>query len=36
MDKTSINICQPQYLADYKKAILNIARDLKSQILVSD
>lgn len=36
MDKTSTNICEPQYLADYKKAILSIARDLKSQILVGE
>lgn len=35
-DKTSTNVCAPQVVADYKKAILDIARDLKVQVLVSD
>ncbi len=35
-DKTSTNVCTPQFVAEYKKAILSIARDLKAQVLVSD
>lgn len=35
-DKTPTNVCTPQVMADYKKAMLNIAKDLKAQILVSD
>lgn len=35
-DKTSTNVCSPQVMADYKKSILSIARDLKAQVLVSD
>jgi transglutaminase-like putative cysteine protease len=35
-DKTSTNVCSPQVVADYNKAVLNIARDLKAQVLVSD
>ncbi|MDA8165931.1 MAG: DUF3857 and transglutaminase domain-containing protein [Desulfobacteraceae bacterium] len=35
-DKTSTNVCGPRYEADSKKAILNIARDLRSQVLVSN
>ncbi|MEK6744210.1 MAG: DUF3857 and transglutaminase domain-containing protein [Nitrospirota bacterium] len=35
-DKTPSNVCTPQVMADYKKAMLSIARDLKAQVLVSD
>jgi hypothetical protein len=35
-DKTASNICSPEYAADYKKIMLSIAKDLKSQILLSD
>jgi len=35
-DKTASNICSPEYAADYKKIMLSIAKDLKSQILISD
>lgn len=35
-DKTVSNICSPEYAADYKKIMLSIAKDLKSQILISD
>ena len=35
-DKTQSNVCTPQVMAEYKKAVLGIARDLKSQVLVSD
>ena len=35
-DKTPTNVCTPQVMSDYKKAMLSIARDLKSQVLVSD
>lgn len=35
-DKTASNICSPEYAADYKKIMLGIAKDLKSQILISD
>jgi transglutaminase-like putative cysteine protease len=35
-DKTPTNICMPQEMVEYKKAILSIARDLKAQVLVSD
>lgn len=35
-DKTATNICSPEYAADYKKIMLSIAKDLKSQILLSD
>ena len=36
IDKTATNVCSPQYAADYKKIMLSIAKDLKSQILLSD
>ncbi len=35
-DKTATNICSPQYATEYKKIMLNIAKDLKAQILISD
>ncbi len=35
-DKTPTNICTPQVMAEYKKALISIARDLKAQVLVSD
>jgi len=35
-DKTATNVCSPVYAADYKKIMLSIAKDLKSQILLSD
>jgi len=35
-DKTMTNVCSPQVMAEYKKAVLSIARDLKAQVLVSD
>jgi transglutaminase-like putative cysteine protease len=35
-DKTPTNICTPQEAAEYKKAVLSIARDLKAQVLISD
>jgi hypothetical protein len=35
-DKTASNVCTPQVMADYKKAVLSVARDLKAQVLVSD
>ena len=35
-DKTASNICSPEYAADYKKIMLSIAKDLKSQILLSN
>jgi len=35
-DKTATNICSPEYAAEYKKVMLSIAKDLKSQILLSD
>lgn len=35
-DKTSSNICSPEYAAEYQKIMLGIAKDLKSQILISD
>ncbi len=35
-DKTPTNICTPQKVAEYKKDILSIARDLKAQVLISD
>jgi hypothetical protein len=35
-DKTATNVCSPEYSADYKKIMLSIAKDLKSQILLSD
>lgn len=35
-DKTSTNVCTPQVIEDYKQAVLNIARDLKAQVLLSD
>jgi hypothetical protein len=35
-DKTATNVCSPEYTADYKKNMLSIAKDLKSQILLSD
>jgi transglutaminase-like putative cysteine protease len=35
-DKTPMNICPPQEMAQYKKALLSIARDLKAQVLISD
>ena len=35
-DKTATSTCTPEYAAEYKKAILNVAKDLKSQILLSD
>lgn len=35
-DKTSSNVCSPEYAAEYKKIMLSIAKDLKSQVLISD
>lgn len=35
-DKTPGNICSPEYAADYKTIMLKVAKDLKSQILLSD
>jgi transglutaminase-like putative cysteine protease len=35
-DKTATSVCSPEYMADYKKILLSIAKDLKSQILLSD
>ncbi len=35
-DKTASNICSPEHAADYKKIMLSIAKDLKSQVLLSD
>jgi hypothetical protein len=35
-DKTASNTCSPEYAAEYKKNMLSIAKDLKSQILLSD
>jgi transglutaminase-like putative cysteine protease len=35
-DKTPTNVCSPEYSAGYNKSMLSIAKDLKSQILVSD
>lgn len=35
-DKTPTEICSPEYAANYKKAMLSIAKDLKSQVLISD
>lgn len=35
-DKTTSNICTPEYAAEYKKIMLGIAKDLKSQILISN
>jgi hypothetical protein len=35
-DKTATNVCSAAYAADYKKTMLSIAKDLKSQILLSD
>ena len=35
-DNTSTNVCAPQVIADYMKAVLDIARDLKAQVRVSD
>lgn len=35
-DKTASNICSPEYAAGYKKVMLSIAKDLKSQVLLSD
>ncbi|HSQ78749.1 MAG TPA: hypothetical protein VLN91_07640, partial [Nitrospirota bacterium] len=35
-DKTPTDICTPQEMAEYKNAILSIARDLKAQVLISD
>jgi len=35
-DKTATNLCSPQYTEEYKKNLLRIAKDLKSEILVSN
>jgi transglutaminase-like putative cysteine protease len=35
-DKTASNICSPGYATEYKKIMMSIAKDLKSQILLSD
>jgi hypothetical protein len=35
-DKTATDVCSPEYATDYKKIMLRIAKDLKSQILLSD
>lgn len=35
-DKTASNICTPQYAAEYQKILQGIAKDLKSQVLLSD
>lgn len=35
-DKTATNICSPEHVADYRKVMLNIAKDLKSQVLLSN
>jgi len=35
-DKTPTNICSPEHAAEYKIALLGIAKDVKSQILLSD
>jgi len=35
-DKTPTNICSAQYAAEYKIALLGIAKDVKSQVLLSD
>jgi transglutaminase-like putative cysteine protease len=35
-DKTATNVCSAVFAADYKKIMLSIAKDLKSQILLSD
>lgn len=35
-DKTPGNVCSTEYAADYKTNMLKIAKDLKSQILLSD
>lgn len=36
IDKTSANICSPDYAAGYKKSLLGIVKDLKAQILIGD
>lgn len=35
-DKTKSNVCSPELMAGYKKAALDIVRDLKAQVLVSN
>ncbi len=35
-DKTQTSVCTTQVMAEYKQAVLMVARDLKSQVLVSD
>lgn len=35
-DKTASNLCSPEYAAGYKKLMLKIGKDLKSQVLLSD
>lgn len=35
-DKTPSNVCTPEYAAAYQKIMLNISKDLKSQILIAD
>ncbi len=35
-DKTQTRVCTTQVMAEYKQAVLMVARDLKSQVLVSD
>lgn len=35
-DKTATNLCSPEYVADYRKVMLSIAKDLKSQVLLSN
>jgi transglutaminase-like putative cysteine protease len=35
-DKTASNVCSPEFSAGYKKALLSVAKDLKSQVILSD
>jgi hypothetical protein len=36
IDKTATNVCSSEYAAGYKKSLLDIAKDLKAQILIGD
>lgn len=35
-DKTPSNVCSPEYAAEYRKVMLSIAKDMKSQIIIGD